>query len=155
MIYAIAAYSITLGVLALYWVFVQHKAKQSAEDVAQRRGAAIADSASGFNVGASLLGPVWLLRHGMALPGALLLVPCIAVIPLYEREMWTPLLFVGMIPVAAGAALGLVGNRIAVQHTGVERPGALSETQLPWAVAGVILHLFLLPWAWYFIAGTN
>jgi len=154
-VYTLAAYSITLGVLALYLVLLQHRRRQSAEDVARRRGLEAADPRSGFNAGALLLAPIWMLRHGMVLPGALLLVPYLAIVPLYERELWIPLLFVGMIPIAAGAALGFIGNRIAVQHMGLEGPGAVSASQLPWAVAGVVLYLFVLPWSWYFTRATG
>ena len=86
----------------------------------------------------------------MPLPGALLLVPTVAVIPLYAKQLWIPLLFVGLLPLAAGAALGVVANRIAVAHTGLEQPGEFSASQLPWALAGIVLYFFVLPWAWYF-----
>jgi len=154
-IYALAAYSITLVVLALYLVLLQHRRRQSAEEVARRLGREGADPGAGFNAGAMLLAPIWMLRHGMMLPGAILLVACLAVVPLYQREMWIPLLFVAVIPVAAGAALGFVGNRIAVQHTGLDHAGDVSASQLPWAVAGVVLYLFVLPWAWYFTIGGS
>ncbi len=150
MIYAIAAYSITFGVLALYLVFLQHRRRESAEELARQRGLEGGDARAGFNIGAALLAPIWMPRHGMLLPGAVLLAPYLAVGPLHQREMWIPLLFVGAIPIAAGAALGFVGNRIAVEHTGIESRDALSASQLPWAVAGVVFHLFVLPWAWYF-----
>ncbi|MBJ18967.1 MAG: hypothetical protein GY910_06205 [bacterium] len=155
MIYAIAAYSITLGALALYLVLLQHRCRQSAQEVARHRGREAADPRAGFNVGASLLPPIWMLGHGMRLPGALLLAPCLAILPLYQREMWLPLLFVSVIPIAAGAALGFVGNRIAVQHTGLEGSGALSAHELPWALAGIVLHVFVLPWTWYFATAAS
>jgi len=154
-IYAIAAYSITLGVLALYLVLLQHQRREAGEAVALRSGGDVADPRSGFNAGAFLLAPLWMLGHGMLLPGALMLIPCVAIIPLYQAEMWIPLVFVGVIPIAAGAALGFVGNRIAVQHTGLEAPGALSASQLPWAIAGVVFYFAVLPWAWYFSTTAN
>lgn len=155
MIYAIAAYSITLGVLALYLVLLQHRRRESAVEVARLRGLEIPDPRTGFNAGALLLGPIWMLRHGLTLPGALLLVPCVAVFPLYQREMWIPLLFAATIPIAAGAALGFIGNRIAVQFTGLDQPGAVSASQLPWALTGVVVYFFLLPWIWYFTTGAS
>jgi hypothetical protein len=63
--------------------------------------------------------------------------------------MWVPLIFVAMVPVAAGAALGFVANRIGVAHTGIEAPGAFSGTQLPWALGGIAFYTVVLPWAWY------
>ena len=155
MVYAIAAYTITLGVLGLYWVVLAHRRTEFAESRARTTADALEDPRKGFNVGACLLAPVWMLRHGMTLPGVVLLAPCLAVVPLYSREMWLPLLFVGMIPVAAGAALGFVGNRIAVAHTGLETPGAFSGSQLPWSLAGIALYTIVLPWLWYFTAGAN
>jgi hypothetical protein len=140
-IYAIAAYSITIGVLALYLVLLQHRRRESADDVARQRGLDPAGPQAGFNAGALLLAPIWMMAHGMQLPGTALLVPCLAVVPLYLREMWIPLLFVSMVPLAAGAALGFIGNRIAFQHTGLERAGALSASQLPWV--------------WYFAVGAS
>ncbi len=86
----------------------------------------------------------------MRLPGAALFVLCTAMVPLYDREMWIPLLFVAIVPVAAGAALGFVGNRIAADHRGVESLAELSTSQLPWATVGVVLYAFVLPWVWYF-----
>jgi hypothetical protein len=90
----------------------------------------------------------------MRLPGAGLLVFCTAIVPLYGRAMWIPLLFVGMVPLAAGAALGFVGNRIAVSHRGVESLADFSASQLPWAVVGVALYAFVLPWVWYFASAA-
>ena len=97
-----------------------------------------------------MLAPLWMMRHGLVLPGALLLLPCLALVPLCLREMWTPLLFVGAIPLAAGAALGFVGNRIAVAHTGEHDLARFTDSQQPWANAGIVLHIFVLPWAVYF-----
>ena len=152
MVYAIAAYTITLGVLGLYWAVLAHRRAEFAEAHARTNATALEDPRKGFNLGACLLAPVWMLRHGMTLPGALLLMPVLAILPLYEREMWLPLLFVGMVPIAAGAALGFVGNRIAVAHTGLESPAAFSTSQLPWSLAGIALYTIVLPWAWYFTA---
>lgn len=158
MVYTLAAYTITLGSLGLYLVLLQHRARQlgaaavgGSAAAAGSDGTAGADAARGFNVGALLLAPIWMLRHGLALPGALLLVPCVAIGPLLARELWIPLLFVGAVPLAAGAALGFVGNRIAAAHTGIRDAGRLSASQLPWAVAGVVLHVFVLPWVVYLL----
>jgi len=156
LVYAIAAYTITLGVLGLYWAVLAHRRTEFAEAHARTAAsAALEDPRKGFNLGACLLAPVWMLRHGMTLPGALLLAPCLAILPLYQREMWLPLLFVGMVPIAAGAALGFVGNRIGVAHTGLESPAAFSSSQLPWSLAGIALYTIVLPWGWYFMEAAN
>lgn len=154
MIYAIAAYSITLGVLALYLVLLQHRQRQYADERASLSAGEPLDPRKGFNAGACLLAPLWMLGHGMPIPGAALLLLSAAAVALYLREMWIPLIFVSIVPLAAGAALGFVGNRIAAAHTGLDRAGPVSESQLPWALAGITLHAFVLPWAWYFSVGT-
>lgn len=150
MVYVIAAYSITLGALGLYWAVLAHRRIEAEAARARAAGGALADPRKGFNAGALLLAPFWMLKHGMTVPGALLLLPTFATVPLVQREMWLPLLFVGTVPLAAGAALAFVGNRIAVTHTGVEAPDAFSASQLPWALTGIALYTIVLPWAWFF-----
>ena len=154
MIYAVASYSITLGALGLYWVLLAHRRRESAEACARATGGPLEDPRSGFNPGAALLAPLWMLRHGMLAPGLLLLVPAVAVVPLVAREMWVPALFVGAVPAAAGAALGFVANRIGVAHTQLDTPTAWSASQRPWALAGVALYTIVLPWAWLLLEGT-
>lgn len=148
MIYAIASYSITFGALGVYWVVTAHRRRESAEAYARATGAALEDPRVGFHPGAALLAPLWMLRHGMVVPGALLLVPLVALVPLLAREMFVPALFVGAVPAAAGAALGLVANRIGVGHTGLDTPAAWSASQLPWSLAGVVLYTVVLPVTW-------
>jgi hypothetical protein len=154
-IYTIAAYSITLGSLALYLVLLQHRRREFAGELARLDSGPLMDPRSGFNVGAFLLAPIWMLRHGMVLPGVVVIVPWLAIVPLYLAGVWIPLLFVAMVPIAAGAALLFVGNRIAVAHTGLEDPGDFSASQLPWALAGVTLYLVVLPWLWYLAMATT
>ena len=148
MIYVIAAYTITLSALALYGVLLQHRGRvfSKDQDVTTAGG-----PPSGFNMGAALLSPVWMWGHGMRLLGVALLALFAMLVPLYDREMWIPFLFVAMVPVAAGAALGFVGNRIATGHRGVESLAEFSASQLRWATAGVSLYAFVLPWVWYFL----
>ena len=152
MVYALAAYSITIGVLALYGVAIRHRERVAG---AERQRAALqapaaASAGGGFNIGASLLAPLWLWAHGMKGPGVAIGLACLALWPLASRALWVPFLFVAVVPVAAGAALGFVGNRIAAEARGVDTAAALSETQLPWALAGIGLHAFVLPWLVYF-----
>ena len=105
----------------------------------------------GFNLGAALLSPFWMWAHGMRLPGVIVLAFFLALLPLYDRAVWLPRLFVGIVPLAAGAALGLVGNRIAIAHRGPESVASFSTNQLPWALVGITLFTIVLPWAWYFV----
>ncbi|MCR9094325.1 MAG: hypothetical protein NXI30_08915 [bacterium] len=153
MVYVIAAYSITLGALGLYWALLAHRRIEVEAARARVAGTPLADPRRGFNAGALLLAPFWMLKYGMTVPGTLLLVPTVAIAPLVQRELWLPLLFVGTVPLAAGAALAFVGNRIAVAHTGVEEPDAFSASQLPWALVGIALYTVILPWAWFFLQG--
>lgn len=152
MVYAIAAYSITLGTLAIYAVLVQHRQRVAVAALARAGGAALPDPRNGFNLGAALLSPFWMWANGLRLPGALLLSVCLAMGPLLQRESWLPLLFVAMIPVAAGTALGFAGNRIAYERAEAMDPAAFSAQQLRWALAGIVLHLVVLPWAVIFFA---
>ena len=151
MIYVVAAYTITLSVLALYAVVLQHRGRAFAADQDATRAVRPVALPRGFNLGAALLSPFWMWKHGMRLPGSILLAFFAAMVLLYEREMWIPFLLTAMVPLAAGAALGLVGNRIAASHRGAESVAELSANQLPWATAGIGLYAFVLPWAWYFL----
>ncbi len=151
LIYAVAAYTITIASLTLYGVVLQHRGRVFAharDSILTAEGGRLQ---RGFNVGAALLSPLWMLRHGMPLPGALLLALVAALIPLYARGLWIPALFVAIVPLAAGAALGFVGNRIAVRHRGDETVAEFAASQLPWAAAGVLLYAGVLPWIWYAI----
>ena len=151
MIYTLAAYSITIGVLALYGVVLQHRNRIAATTLARAGGSSAPDPRKGFNLGASLLAPFWMFAHGMRLSGVIVLVAFIALWPLYGQAPWSPIVVVGAIPLAAGAALGFVGNRIALAELGAENADALSASQLPWALAGIILHVFVFPWVAYFM----
>jgi hypothetical protein len=155
-IYVIAAYSLTIGVLALYVALLQHRSRAAA---ATLEAAAVAPDAAGaetsgprrgFNLGASLLAPFWMWAHGMRASGATLLLVYLACWQLYQRELWLSLLFVAMIPVAGGAALGILGNRIAASHGGIANSADLSASQLPWSLAGIVLYAFVLPWLYFF-----
>ncbi|MCA9502977.1 MAG: hypothetical protein KC616_07835 [Myxococcales bacterium] len=155
MVYVVAAYSITVVVLGLYGVLLAHRSRllrleEDAVPGAARSGRA-ADPRRGFDLGAALLAPFWLLAHGMPGMGLLLLVPCLALAPLVARGLWLPALFVALVPIAAGAALGFAGHRIAAERTGLTDPRALARRQLPWALAGMALWTFVLPWALYLV----
>lgn len=150
MAYAIAAYSITIGVLALYGLSMRHRERVTAVELARAASLPLANGRQGFNVGAALLAPIWMWAHGLRLPGALLGVLCLALWPLAKQGLWTPFLFVAAVPVAAGAALGFVGNRIAAEFRANDEPAALSASQLPWALAGIVFHVLLLPWVVYY-----
>jgi hypothetical protein len=150
-IYVVAAYTITLCALALYGVLLQHRERLFAANADTMTTGTAGSLPRGFNVGAALLSAVWMWGHGMRGPGGALIVLCAMLIPLYDREMWMPFLFLAMVPLAAGAALGFVGNRIAVSHRGVESLAEFSTSQLPWATAGVALYAFVLPWVGYLL----
>ena len=151
MIYVVAAYTITMSALALYAVLLQHRGRAFAADQDAIGTVGAMGLPQGFNLGAALLSPFWMWKHGMRLPGSILLAFFAATVLLYERQMWIPFLFAAMVPLAAGAALGFVGNRIAAKHRGVESVAELSANQLGWATTGIGLYAFVLPWALYFL----
>ena len=156
MIFVIAAYSLSVGVLALYIALLQHRSRAAAatlEATAETADAAsteASDPRGGFNLGASLLAPFWMWTHGMRVSGAILLLVDLAIWPIYQRELWLLLLFVAIPAVAGAAALGIVGNRIAAAHLGIENSADLSASQLPWSLAGIVLYAFVLPWLYFF-----
>ena len=154
-IYVIAAYSLTVGVLALYIALLQHRSRAAvatleATDTDTNTTAAASDPRKGFNLGAALLAPFWMWAHGMRAAGASLLLVCLGIWLLYQRELWLPLLFVAMLPLAGAAALGIVGNRIAASHLGIDNPSDLSASQLPWSLTGIAFYTFVLPWFYFF-----
>jgi ABC-type nickel/cobalt efflux system permease component RcnA len=153
-IYVIAAYSITVGTLVLYGALLQHRARMLAFDRAGATSPSTSDPRRGFNLGAALLAPLWMLGHGLRVPGSILALLWIAMIPLYARGLWIPLWMVASIVVAAGAALGMVGNRIVVERGGVEDLRDRSARQWPWTAAGIVLYAFVLPWLWYFVVAS-
>lgn len=150
MIYALASYSVTFGALGLYWAFLAHRRRALADAVARAAGQPTPAPASGLNLGALLLAPLWMIAHGMRVMGALLLVPWLASVPLALAERWVPFVFVAAIPLAAGAALARVGNGIAAARGGHASAAAVSATQLPWALGGIALYTIVLPWAIWF-----
>lgn len=165
MVYTIAAYSITVGVLALYGVLLQHRARVAAADLLAATTTTTATAAAtqaplstqtkrGVNVGAALLAPLWMWAHGLRLPGLLIGLATVAVVPLALRasqnDAWLPAVLVAVIPIAAGTALAISGDRIAAEHRGISDPAVLSATQLPWALIGITLYVFVLPWVFYF-----
>ena len=154
MIYVLAAYSITIGMLALYCVLLQHRGRVYAGDEMTARESVDGSWRAGFNLGAALLAPIWMWRHGLRLAGAGLLSIEVALVALYDREMWIPLIFVAIVPLAAGAALGFVGNRIATNHLRVETVAELSASQLVWAIAGIGVFTVVLPWLWFVLRAT-
>lgn len=151
MVYVIAAYTITLGFLALYGVLLQHRVRVFNADEDARTSGSVGELHRRFNVGAALLAPLWMWGHGLRWPGAGLLMLCLSMLPLYDLGLWVPLLLVAMVPFAAGAALGFVGDRIAMSHRGVERLAEFSTSQYQWATTGVVIYSFVFPWLWYIL----
>ena len=159
MIFVVAAYTITLGVLAFYGVLLQHRERVygaavgpigSADATGEGGGAS-----RGFNLGAMLLAPFWMWSHGMRLPGTILLGLEAGAFGLFLRGPGSGageigILLLSIVLLAASVALGVVGNRVAVRHRGPESLAAFSASQFPWAVAGIVVYTVVLPWAWYF-----
>ena len=155
MVYVIAAYTITVGTLALYGALLQHRARMLAiDDRAGMASPAMSDPRRGFNLGAALLAPLWMLGHGLRIPGFVLALLWLAMIPLYARGLRIPLGMVASVVVAAGAALGVVGNRIVVERSSSGDLRERSARQWPWTAAGIVLYAFVLPWLWYFFLAS-
>lgn len=136
LVYVVAAYSITIGVLLVYGVLLQHRARLAG-----------ARPATGFNLGAALLAPLWALCHGQRAAGAALLALTagLAAAQASGQALVAALLAAGLI----GAALffGVVGNRLVA--------AASAQAELRWALAGALLHTVVLPWLCYFwLAGA-
>jgi len=168
LVYVIAAYTITIGTLALYGVMLGYRQRVAAASLGTSHSSSAPTSLAtspeddsttepatgnlrkGFNVGAALLAPLWMWAHGMRIPGAVLLVLSLSIAPMLRAEMWLPALAFAAISFAAGAALGFAGNRIAADHLKAEDSATFAATQLPWAIAGIILFTAIAPWVWFF-----
>ncbi|MFO0691063.1 MAG: hypothetical protein U0900_20365 [Myxococcota bacterium] len=150
MVYVVAAYSITIGVLLIYGVLLQHRARLAG-----------ARPVTGFNLGAALLAPLWALFHGQRAAGAALLVAtaAFAAAQASGQAMVAALLATCLL----GAALffGVVGNRLVAAAAASDGrasggraaggdPAARARGELRWALAGAVLHTVVLPWACYF-----
>ena len=152
MIYVIAAYSITIGTLAIYGVLMQHRGRMHLSEMAGATDQSATDATpSGFNLGAALLTPFWMWMHGMRVAGLILFFFYLAMAPLYDLAMWAPLFIAAIVAGAVGVALGVVGNRIASSHRASATAAEFARGQLPWALAGVGVFTILAPWLWYFL----
>ena len=147
MVYVVAAYSITISVLLIYGVLLQHRA----------RLAAGARPAGGFNLGAALLAPIWALFHGQRAAGATLLATTVALAAAQASGLALAAALLGALLAGASLFLGVVGNRIASAGAnaagldgGGADPVARAQAELRWALAGAVLHTVVLPWACYF-----
>ncbi|MFP6656069.1 MAG: hypothetical protein VCB25_10615 [Myxococcota bacterium] len=147
MVYVLAAYSITIGTLMFYGVILQHRRRLVELDLARPSRPMRSIE---FNLGVALLSPFWMWQHGMRAAGTGRLILYLTMLPLYDQQRWILLLFVAMVPLAAGTALGFVGHRIARNDRSSESPAEYWASQLPWSLAGVGLYSVILPWFWYF-----
>lgn len=143
MVYVVAAYSITIGVLLIYGVLLQHRARLAGA----RKG-------GGFNLGAALLAPVWALFHGQRAAGATLLATAVALAAAQASGLALAAALLAALLAGASLFFGVVGDRIVNAGTQAEggdgEPAARAQAELRWALAGAVLHTVLLPWACYF-----
>jgi hypothetical protein len=152
-VYVIAAYSITISVLAIYGVLLQHRAQTARARVAGRSGGPGVALAQGFNLGAALLAPFWAWFHGLRAVGATLILTGVVLALAFSSGLRWPVMGLTAILAAAAVGLGVVGNRIAAgQLVGVDPDGFYSR-ELRWALAGAVLFTLVLPWACYFLIG--
>ena len=153
MVYVLAAYSITISVLAIYGVLLQHRARVARARVAGRSGGPGAPLGQGFNLGAALLAPFWAWFHGLRAVGATLLLTGVVLAFAFSSGLRWPVWLLAAILAAAAVGLGVVGNRIAAGQPGGADPDAFYSRELRWALAGAVLHTLVLPWACYFLIG--
>lgn len=153
MVYVLAAYSITISVLAIYGVLLQHRARTARARVAGRGAGPPVALAQGFNLGAALLAPFWAWCHGLRAAGATLLVTGVVSGFAVASGLRWPAMGLAAILAAASIGLGVVGNRIAASRPAAADPDAFYSRQLRWALAGVVLHTLVLPWICYFLIG--
>jgi hypothetical protein len=139
LVYVVAAYTLTISVLLIYGVLLQHRARLAGIRVG-----------AGFNLGAALLAPVWAWFHGQRAVGATLLATCAALVAAQGSGLRIPALVLSAFLAGAGLWLGLVGNRIALDRTLDRAAGEAVHGQLPWAMAGAVLYTIVLPWVCYF-----
>ena len=155
MVYVLAAYSITLGVLTIYGVMLQHGARIAHARLSSGSAGKGVDLGRGFNLGAALLAPIWAWFHGLRAVGATLLLTAVSLAWLCSSgaasgPRW-PAASLAAILAAAALYLGVFGNRIAVGDPASMDPAAFFARQLRWALAGAALHTVVLPWTCYFL----
>lgn len=146
LVYVLAAYSITLCVLLVYGLLLQHRARVALARL-QGTGAGVA---RGFNFGAALLAPFWALAHGVPTGGLTLLVSLGALGVALSAGLRVAVLVLTALLVGASIFLGIVGDRIAAAHQAPLDPERFSSRQLAWGLAGALVHTVLLPWIVYF-----
>jgi hypothetical protein len=165
-VYVVAAYTLTIGVLVLYGVLLQHRARIARSRLVAADGrSAIEDPsfARGFNLGAALLPPFWALAHGLAAAGLGYFVALLAlgaVVAFGSPAMRIPTGLLASLLIGGALFFGAIGNRVVAAEARKASDGrsgdavAVATRELRWAVAGAVLHTVLLPWACYFWLGA-
>ena len=152
MIFVIAAYSLTVGVLALYIALLQHRSRAAAAtllasaETADTASAVASDPCKGFKLGASLLAPFWMWTHGMRISGAILLLVDLVIWPIYQRELWLPLLFVAMLPAADALATSRGRRGVGLVLLALSVLSASYPTWNPWTHPWLTNLLLYLEW---------
>jgi hypothetical protein len=146
LVYVLAAYSITVCVLLVYGLVLQHRTR-----IARLRLLGETKALeSGFNFGAALLAPFWALAHGLQAGGLALLASVGALVLAQAAGLRIAALGLAALLVGASVFLGVVGNRIAAARMDPGDPERGSARQLAWSIAGALIHTVLLPWALHF-----
>lgn len=149
MVYVLAAYSITFGVLAIYGVLLQSRAQIARARVADGGAAASAASFRGFNLGATLLAPFWAWFHGLRALGLTLLATSVVLVFAGASGLRGAAVTLAGILATASIGLGVVANRVAAQRRPGEEPAAFFASQRRWALVGAVLYTVVAPWVWY------
>lgn len=151
MVYVLAAYSITISVLSIYGVMLQHRARVARAGLSRGSGGAPDELGRGFNLGAALLAPFWAWLHGLRAVGATLLLTGAGLVFAISSGLRWPAVLLAAMLTASAVVLGAVGNRIAAGKPANAGPAAFYSSQLRWALAGAVLYTVVLPWVCYFL----
>lgn len=150
MVYVLAAYSITFGVLAIYGVLLQSRAQIARARVEGGSAGAPAELGQGFNLGATLLAPFWAWFHGQRALGGTLLVTSVVLAFAGASGLRGAVLTLATVLAVVSVGLGFVGNRLAARCRAEGDAAAFFASERRWALAGVVLHTVVAPWAAYF-----
>ena len=162
MVYAVAAYSITLGVLLIYGVLVQYRVRVArAQSVARSAGERAASAAvatellRGFNLGAALLAPLWALVHGPRAAAVGLIAAWVAFAAAGRSGVQPASLALASFLIGSAFFFGAAGNRMLAARGEAGDPFGMARGQMRWALAGALLYTVVLPWAGYFASAAG
>ncbi|MCF8267012.1 MAG: hypothetical protein K9I69_02930 [Ignavibacteriales bacterium] len=97
----------------------------------------------GFNIGAAVLTPLWLMFHGRILTGILLIIFSFFARLLGLLGAGGLFLYLIIVLAVMGWA-GFAGNRIAGKHKNIYHPEAIQVSEKGWTTAGIIVGIVIV-----------